>query len=90
MSLKIKPSIAAEIKKPKSEKGKILILIDCVIPIKLGSEKYVHFNEGDIIDFYKITKVKIQPCCGAQNAYQYYYTIKDNNVNIPIQLAKEL
>lgn len=88
MSIKIKPENITEQKTPKSENGILTILIDCAIPIKKkGVDSYVYFKEGDIVEYIRIQRNKVKPCCGAE--WKYYYVLKKRGLKLPVQLAKE-
>lgn len=90
MAIKVSPVNSAQPKLPIKKKGKLLILMDCAIPIKEGSKKFKHFKEGDIIKFHKLHKKKVKACCGAPGGYTYSYVITESNVLLPVVLAKEL
>lgn len=86
--MKIKPENIFQSDILKSDRRKLYILLDCIIPKKPGSKDYIEFKEGDIVEFVRIEREELNPCCGAK--YQYFYVLKDTNVRLPIQLAKKV
>jgi len=90
MAIKVPPINSAQPKTPNKQKGKLLILMDCAIHVKEGSKERLFFDEGDIVDFYKIHKKKVKACCGNPSGFSYYYVITGSNALLPVVIAKEL
>jgi hypothetical protein len=90
MTIKIPPENLTQPNAPKNQKGQLMILMDCALPIKNGSKQLHYYKEGDIVEYYKIYKKRVKSCCGIHNNYAYYYVIVDTNILLPVTIAKEL